>query len=160
MIAKYRLSRFDLKEIAYGHPVSNNFRIWSGNITCLQMTTGRKTYEVLNRILPMHKPRYQLGLMIIFNLYLMVFERIDVEKGTFKICRAESNSGGIRKRVTRLLLIFRLNERFHSCTLYLSRGLPWTHELWDQPVKILLVIELTEELIKENCNIFFRSWSR
>jgi phytoene/squalene synthetase len=43
----------------------------------------QKTIEMIGRIAPLLEPRYQLSLDIIFNLYLMVFERIDIEKGNF-----------------------------------------------------------------------------
>jgi len=41
------------------------------------------TYEIIQKIRPFVEPRGQLSLEIIFALYLMVFERIDIENGTF-----------------------------------------------------------------------------
>jgi len=43
----------------------------------------QKTYDIIEEIRPLLKPRYQLSLEIIFDLYLMVFERIDLENGKF-----------------------------------------------------------------------------
>ncbi|MCU0472933.1 MAG: hypothetical protein MUC93_06150 [Bacteroidales bacterium] len=42
-----------------------------------------KTFEIIKKIHPLLEPRYQLSLEIIFELYLLVFERINIEKGTF-----------------------------------------------------------------------------
>ena len=38
-----------------------------------------KTYDIIREIKPLLEPRYQLSLEIIFDLYLMVFERIDLK---------------------------------------------------------------------------------
>lgn len=43
----------------------------------------QKTYDTIEKIRPLLEPRYQLSLEIIFDLYLMVFERIDLENGNF-----------------------------------------------------------------------------
>ena len=42
-----------------------------------------ETLQVMERVCPMLGPRYRLSLEIIFNLYLMVFERIDPDNGSF-----------------------------------------------------------------------------
>lgn len=99
MLQKFRLSRFDLKEIAYGHPVPDNFRRMIKEYYLLADNYRIKTYEMLDKILPLHTPRYQLSLMIIFNLYLMVFERIDVEKGDFRSTSLNPTPEETRQRV-------------------------------------------------------------
>jgi hypothetical protein len=43
----------------------------------------KETFEVIREIKPAMEPRYQLSLEIIFSLYLMIYERIDIEKGSF-----------------------------------------------------------------------------
>ena len=40
-----------------------------------------KTLKVIDEITPFLEPASQLSLQIIYNLYLMVYERIDVENG-------------------------------------------------------------------------------
>jgi hypothetical protein len=42
-----------------------------------------ETRDVPERIKPLLEPRYQLNLEIIYDLYLMVFERIDLRNGQF-----------------------------------------------------------------------------
>jgi len=57
------------------------------------------TFEMLEKILPLHAPRYQLSLKIIFNLYLMVFERIDIDRWSFKTAELNPTPGETRQRV-------------------------------------------------------------
>lgn len=83
LIAKNGLTRSDLKEIAIGHPVSKNFRNLIREYFLLADKYRLKTYDTINKIRPLLEPRYQLSLEIIFNLYLMVFEKIDIQKGNF-----------------------------------------------------------------------------
>jgi len=106
MLEKYRLSRFDLKEIAYGHPVGYNFRGMIKEYYLLADKYRIKTYEILEKILPLHPPRYQLSLMIIFNLYLMVFERIDLENGSFKSAELNPTPEETRQRVYDTIINF------------------------------------------------------
>jgi hypothetical protein len=51
------------------------------------------------RIKPLVEPRSQLSLEIIFDLYLMVFERIDIEHGTFSTEELNPTWQEIRERV-------------------------------------------------------------
>ncbi len=83
IIKKNGLTRHDLKEIARGHPVSDGFRNLIKDYHTLAENYLHKTCEMINKIRHYHEPRYQLSLEIIFNLYLMVFERIDIKNGTF-----------------------------------------------------------------------------
>jgi phytoene/squalene synthetase len=80
---KHRLSRHDLKEIAYGHPVSDNFRNMIKVYYSIADEYRRETYAIIKKLQPLLEPRYRLSLEIIFDLYLMVFERIDVKNGNF-----------------------------------------------------------------------------
>lgn len=83
LIEKQMLSRQDLREFSLGRPISNNFRKMIREYYNLADEYRLKTYEIIKKIRPLLEPRYQLSLEIIFDLYLMVFERIDIEKGTF-----------------------------------------------------------------------------
>ncbi len=83
LIAKYRLTRTDLSAIAKGALVSSGFRGLMKEYYILADEYRQKTYDCIRAIWPYLEPRYQLSLEIIFGLYLMVFERIDIEKGNF-----------------------------------------------------------------------------
>jgi len=62
-----------------------------------------KTYDIIEKIKPLHEPRYQLSLEIIFDLYLMVFERIDLRKGKFTTEELNPTPNETRERVYRRL---------------------------------------------------------
>ncbi len=83
LIIKNGLSRQDLREFAEGNPVNGNFRNLMKQYYSLADEYRIKTYDVLKQIRPLLEPRYQLSLEIIFDLYLMVFERIDLQNGKF-----------------------------------------------------------------------------
>jgi phytoene/squalene synthetase len=107
LITKYRMNRYDLKEIAYGHPVSERFRRLIQEYYSLADEYRLKTYDMLKKIQPFHEPRYQLSLEIIFNLYLMVFERIDVRKGTFKTMELNPSPEEAKQRVYETIMNFK-----------------------------------------------------
>ncbi len=77
------LTRKDLKHIALGGPVPDGFRNIVRIYYSLADDYRKKTLDVIRKIGSNMEPRYKLSLEVIFNLYTMVFERIDVEKGCF-----------------------------------------------------------------------------
>jgi phytoene/squalene synthetase len=83
LIMKYGLKRETLRQIAEGDPVDNKFRNLIRHYYMLADEYRKKTYDVIQVIKPLLEPRYRLSLEIIFDLYLMVFERIDVENGRY-----------------------------------------------------------------------------
>ena len=75
LIHKYGLSRESLRNIANGSPVTEGFR---NLIREYYETAGEyhdKTCEMIRQVRPTLGPRYRLSLDIIFNLYLLVYER-------------------------------------------------------------------------------------
>ena len=83
IVAKHHLTRKDLREFAEGRPVNNDFRNIVRDLYSVAAEHSEKTLEVIKKIKPLLEPKYQLSLDVIFNLYMMVFERIDLDKGTF-----------------------------------------------------------------------------
>lgn len=106
LIEKNRLTRHDLKEIAWGHPVSSNFRNLVSEYYSLADESRLKTYEIIKKIRPLLEPRYQLSLEIIFELYLMVFERINIGTGKFTTEELNPTSEETRKRVYNTIMKF------------------------------------------------------
>jgi phytoene/squalene synthetase len=106
LLAKHGLERKMLAEIAHGAPIKSNFRNLIGEYKKLADIYRRKTYECIEKISPLLEPRYQLSLHIIFNLYLMVFERIDIRKGTFRMEELNPTSEEIRLKVQETILNF------------------------------------------------------
>ena len=83
LIIKNGLSRKMLREFAEGKPVDDNFRNLMHHYYLLADEYRLKTYDIIKEIRPLLEPRYQLSLEIIFDLYMMVFERIDLKNGKF-----------------------------------------------------------------------------
>ncbi|MCJ7449188.1 MAG: squalene/phytoene synthase family protein [Bacteroidales bacterium] len=107
LIAKHGLSRPDLKKIANGYPVSKNFRDLIKEYQSLADEYRLKTYDVIKRIRPFLEPQYQISLDIIFDLYLMVFERIDMQKGKYTSVELNPTPEETKKRVYETIMHFR-----------------------------------------------------
>jgi phytoene/squalene synthetase len=93
------LTREELSRIAHGAPVSQGFRSLIREYYELADSYRKDTLKVISEITPLVEPRYQLSLNIIFNLYLMVFERIDPDHGKFTALELNPTPAEIRKRV-------------------------------------------------------------
>jgi len=107
LIIKYGLTRHDLKNISNGSPVPVSFRNLIKEYYTLADEYRRKTRDVIIKISPSLEPRYQLSLEIIFDLYLMVFERIDVDNGSFTSSELNPTPEETRKRVYNTIMNFR-----------------------------------------------------
>ena len=83
LIYKYGMDRKKLLEMATGGQLTSGFRSMIQELYEVADFYRVKTYEMIRYIKPFVEPRSQLSLEIIFNLYLMVFERIEIEHGTF-----------------------------------------------------------------------------
>jgi phytoene/squalene synthetase len=103
---KHGLTRQRLSDIAYGSPVTRNFRDLLEEYYILADEYRQKTCEVIRKIRPLMEPEYQLSLEIIFDLYLMVFERIDVQKGRFTSFELNPTPEETRKRVYETIMNF------------------------------------------------------
>jgi len=108
LIIKNGLSRQDLRNISRGSPVTVGFRNLINEYYILADKYRLETIDVVNKIRPLLEPRYQLSLDIIFNLYLMVFERIDVEKGSFTTYELNPTPEETKKRVYNTIVKFPL----------------------------------------------------
>jgi phytoene/squalene synthetase len=109
LIIKNNLSRKDLNDFAHGRPVNDDFR----NIISVYLTLADhyrlKTCDQIKKLSPLLEPRYQLSLEIIFDLYLMVFERINVKKGSFTSEELNPTPEEIKQRVYKTIRNFRTN---------------------------------------------------
>jgi phytoene/squalene synthetase len=100
------LTREDLRLFANGRPVDGRFRKMIEHYYILADEYRQKTWEVIKEIKPLLEPRYQLSLEIIFNLYLLVFERIDLATGTFTSEELNPTPDETRERVFRTIFEF------------------------------------------------------
>lgn len=85
LIEKHGLSRKMLSDIARGASIPQGFRDMIREYYALADEYRLKTCNCIQKIWPFLKPRYQLSLEVIFDLYLMVYERIDINNGHFTI---------------------------------------------------------------------------
>jgi phytoene/squalene synthetase len=106
LIAKNGLNRKILREFAEGKPVNSNFRNLIGQYYLLADEYREKTYEIIEEIRPLLEPRYQLSLEIIFDLYLMVFERINLKNGKFTTEELNPTPEETRERVLKTIMKF------------------------------------------------------
>lgn len=107
LIIKNGLTRENLREFADGKPVNDNFRNLIRVYYQLADKYRKETYEIIKEIKPLLEPRYQLSLDIIFELYLMIFERIDPKNGRFTTEELNPTQEETRKRVHQTILRFK-----------------------------------------------------
>jgi phytoene/squalene synthetase len=106
-ITRNGLTTEDLYTMARGAEIKPGFRKMIREY-CVHAEKYRdQTYQVIQDIWPMLEPRYRLSLLIIFNLYLMVFERIDTDNGNFTTAELNPTPEEVRIRVQETIRDFR-----------------------------------------------------
>lgn len=106
LIEKNGLTRNDLKNIAHGSPITNGFRHLIREYYTVANEYRKDTADTIRQIRPFMEPRYQLSLELIFNLYDMVFERINVDKGTFTTYELNPTPEETKQRVWDTIIKF------------------------------------------------------
>jgi len=106
LIAEHGLDRRQLEQISEGGEIPSGFREMIRKYYLLADEYRLATYRMIQEIKPKVAPRYQLSLEIIFDLYLMVFERINPETGHFTTAELNPFPREIRERVYRTILAF------------------------------------------------------
>ena len=106
LILKYGLNREELKEFAEGKPVNSNFRNLINYYYQLAEEYRLKTFDIIKNIKPLLEPRYQLSLEIIFDLYQMVYERIDVKGGSFTSSELNPTPEETKERVYNAIMTY------------------------------------------------------
>jgi phytoene/squalene synthetase len=98
-IIRNSLTLDDLACMAKGAPIKEGFRNMIRTYYDLATVYKKQTFDIIEKVCPLLEPRYQLSLIIIFNLYLMVYERIDIDHGLFTADELNSTPGEIKKKV-------------------------------------------------------------
>lgn len=106
LILKNNLSRDELREIAHGKKATDGFRNLIRIYHSLADEYRVKTHKKILEIRPLLEPRYQLSLEIIFSLYLVVFERIDLKNGSFTTEELNPTPEETKERVYQTILKF------------------------------------------------------
>jgi phytoene synthase len=99
ILNKHSLSPSDLKNIAYGAPITSNFRNMIREYCDYAEKYKNDTIRTIDNIKDQLGARYILSLYIIFDLYLQVFERIDIENGSFSAEELNPTPSEIKERV-------------------------------------------------------------
>jgi|WetSurMetagenome_2_1015567.scaffolds.fasta_scaffold03196_5 phytoene/squalene synthetase len=107
LVMKFGLTRKKLFEIAHGSPVPGGFRDLVRHYLEIADSYRTRTREIMDRIEPFLEERYLLGMEIIYDLYTMVFERIDAERGSFTTGELNPTAEETRSRVYNTIMNFR-----------------------------------------------------
>jgi phytoene/squalene synthetase len=106
LILKNNLTREKLQEIAHGKKATADFRNLIRIYHSLADEYRVKTHKKIEEIRPLLEPRYQLSLEIIFSLYLVVFERIDLNNGSFTTEELNATPEETKERVYQTIINF------------------------------------------------------
>ena len=106
LMQKNGLNRENLLAMAQGGEITQGFREMIRELYSVADEYRQKTYEIKEKIKPMLEPRSKLSLEIIFALYLMVFERIDIDNGTFTTEELNPTPEEIKAKVWKVITEF------------------------------------------------------
>lgn len=103
IMAKHRLTRKSMLEMAQGAPLTAGFRAMMREYYDITEKYRLSTLKVMEKVCPQMEPRYRLSLEIIFDLYMAVFERIDPEHGSFATEELNPTPAETRERVRQVI---------------------------------------------------------
>lgn len=103
ILRKNRLNPSDLKRMAKGEPVTENFRNVIKEYWFKAEHYRVKTLEEIKKLSARIEARYLLSLQIIYNLYLQVFERINTTTGNFTSEELNPSPHEIENRVIEVI---------------------------------------------------------
>ena len=106
LIEKNGLDRQKLLEMAKGAPITPGFRELVRELCLKAEEYHADTYRMIREISPYLEPCSRLSLEIIFSLYQMVFERIDIENGSFTTVELNPTPNEIKERVWKTIVAF------------------------------------------------------
>jgi phytoene/squalene synthetase len=106
ILEKNGLNHRELRKIADTGDIPMGFRRVIGEYYALAEQYKARTCRMIETIWPYLGPQYKLSLEIIFNLYLMVFERIHPENGNFSTAELNPTASEMRDRVLETILNF------------------------------------------------------
>jgi phytoene synthase len=106
LIMRNGLTRKALYQIAQGGPVPQGFREIIRYYRDLADVYRIRTRETINWVKPLIEERYLLAMEIIYDLYMMVFERIDPDRGNFTTDELNPTPGETSKRVFETIMRF------------------------------------------------------
>jgi phytoene/squalene synthetase len=105
-LERYSLTLRDLKAMAQGAPITASLRELISRYKKIAGYYRAMSLEVLSLFLPMLKPRYQLSIEMIYSLYLQIFDRIDVEHGSYTEDELNPSPEEVKTRISQTISIF------------------------------------------------------
>ena len=100
-VLKAKIDKQNLPNVRTQYINTEKVDIPEGNYNLI--VSGMTLHHV-KEIRPLLEPRYQLSLEIIFDLYLMVFERIDLKNGNFTTEELNPTPDETRERVYKIIM--------------------------------------------------------
>ena len=107
MMREHGLTNDDLRTIADGKTATENIRDLVAAYVRFAGYYQEKALTVFKNILPQLEDRYQLSLMIIYNLYLQILERVNVKSGNFTTEEVNPTAEEIQKRIEQTIETFK-----------------------------------------------------
>ena len=105
-LEKHHLAPADLRKIAEGAPIPPSFREMIGEYYQHAERYRERTLLELQKLSGVLDGRYLMSLYLIYQLYKMVFDRIDVKQGQFTTRELNPTPGEIREQVVKLASAF------------------------------------------------------
>ncbi len=103
-----------LKEMAGGSELKPSLRGLIKKYYTFAEYYRRKTRRTIDRISGCLEPRYQLSLEVVYSLYLLIFERIDVLNGKFTPAELTPSLAEVKERLCMTVSSFESGERAYS----------------------------------------------
>ena len=104
IMKRHGITRDAMSAMAHGSELTSGFRAMMHEYLRIADRYRIDTLRMMDTICPKMEPRYRLSLEIIFELYMMVFERIDPENGTFTAEELNPTPAETRERVLGVIL--------------------------------------------------------
>lgn len=111
LMAENGLDIAKLKQIAAGDEITLGFRNLVKKYHTFAEYHRQKTRSALDNISKHLEPRYRLSLEIVYNLYLLVFERIDIQNGKFTTAELLPSQQEIKNRLDKTISSFDSTRR-------------------------------------------------
>jgi phytoene/squalene synthetase len=107
MLKAYRLDLPDLRSVAAGGKIPDEFRQLMAKYFDLTERYRLMARTHIDDILPFLKPRYRLSLELIYSLYLQIFEKIDPKQGSFTKEELNPSPDEIQRRIEQTISSFK-----------------------------------------------------
>ena len=103
VMRQHGLTRAEMSTMARGAALTDGFRAMMREYLAVADRFRLETLKVMDQVCPVMEPRYRLSMEIIFELYMMVFERIDPDHGSFSAEELNPTPAETRERVRQVI---------------------------------------------------------